>query len=235
MTMFKYSKYIAGASPVHMINPVLKLIVTILYIISAFLAKTLMAYLFLMVFLLIVLIFTYISDSRYYKHIYDYKWLIVAVLILDLIINFSLKSLALSLISALFSVLMIGAYIFTTKPRDTFVILRVLFSPFKLFGLDPEKMAFKLMSVSVYKPIFKEEKQKTLKELKNLDKEIGFFDKVKIAHKNAIGRIEKLSETMIIRNYFVYGKETYRNKIKANDCLLVVAEFVLLIAIIIRG
>ena len=233
MIMFKYFRYVNINSIIHALNPLFKLLITICYIVSVFLAKSLMAYLFLMTFLLIILIFSYIPDNKYYKFIYDYKFLILTILILDLILNFSLKSLVLTLISTIFALLMLGTFIFTTKPKEIFVCIEKILLPLKLFGVNTKKLAFKLIILFIYKPIFIENKELLNKETKNLDLKLKFFDKIKIIHNNTMAKINNLNDTIIVRNYFVYKKE--KVTIKIQDYLFAITEFILLIAIILRG
>lgn len=230
-------------SLIHSINPFIKLILTIFFIISCFLVKSMTPLFFLAMFLIALILASNIS----FKQCLQYLWLglfsFIIIIFLDLIINFTFMPL-ISLIKAVLIVLMLILMILTTKLSEIALAFEILFYPLKIFGINPRKLANKVVLSIKFIFIFKEEfikaikshNNRTIKKQSLKNKILNFKNIIFFSYNKAINIKSHLKEVMIIKNYNfdITNKIDYNLKAKEMDFALVAMQIFILIAIIVK-
>ncbi len=244
MIMFKISRYYKTDSLIHDINPFLKLFITIIFIISVFIAKSMMANLFLISFLLIIMVASNVPAIEYLKSIWFIKYFIILLIIMDLIFFHSFSHLISVLIPMIMIVLMTSVLIFTTKLRDLMMTFEILLTPLKIFGINPRKVAFSMMLAIRFIPILLDEAKNIIKAKKNLNQKSKetFKDKIRNATNfmtplmsKSLDHADRLADTMTIRNYTFDKKENYVLYTRRIDYAVVAVQILIFIAILMKG
>jgi len=244
MIMFKLGKYYNTNSLIHNLNPFIKLFLSIIFIISVFLAKSLMANLLLTAFLLIMIVSSDVPANEYFKSIWFMKYFLILIFLMDLLFFKSFIHVFLSMLSMILIILMTSLVIFTTKIRDLTMALEIFLTPLKLFGLNPKKIAFTMTLSIRFIPILLNESKNIIKAMKNRnfkDKE-SFKDKINNAinvinplFNKSLEHADRLADMMTIRNYSFDKKERYVLYTRKFDYALVTTQLLLFIAIILKG
>ena len=241
--MFKFSRYYKTESLIHDFNPFLKLFIVIIFIICSFLAKSLLANLFLFAFLLIIMIASNVPAKEYLKSIWITKYFILLLLIMDFIFFRSYIHLISTLLPMIYIILMTSVLIFTTKVRDLMLTIEIILTPLKIFGINPRKVAFSVMLAIRFIPILLAESKNILKAMRNRNMD----DKETIGEKinnlknfmtplinKSIGHADRLADMMTIRNYSFDKKEKYFLYTRKVDYAIVTVQILLFIAILIK-
>ncbi len=244
MTMFKLSRYYRTESLIHEVNPFLKLFITIVFIISAFIAKSLLANLFLFAFLLIIMIASNVPIIEYLKSIWFTRFFIILLIIMDLIFFRSFTHLIGTLLPMIMIILMTSVLIFTTKVHDLMMTFEILLTPLKIFGINPRKVAFSIMLAIRFVPILLGESKNIIKAMKNRNPKEKETIKDKI-HNTAnimtplmgksVDHADRLADVMTVRNYSFDKKKKYIMYTRRVDYVIVSVQILLFIAILIKG
>ncbi len=244
MTMFKISRYYKTNSLIHSINPFLKVFLTIVFIISAFLAKSLLANLFLIAFLMILMISSNVPAREYLKSIWFIRYFIILLIILDLIFFRSFLHLIGTVLPMILTALITSLLIFTTKVRDLMMTFEILFTPLKIFGINPRKVAFSIMLAIRFIPILLEEAKSIIKAMRNhnvktkeslVDKLNNTKNVLNPLMNKSLAHADRLADVMMVRNYSFDQKENYIMYTRKVDYAIVTVQILLFIAIIIKG
>ena len=238
--MFNNKLYSDEKSLIHTLNPILKLLLAILFVITIIVAKSNMAYLFLVTFLLIILVATNISTINFLKAIWKVRYLIIILSLVDLIIFRSWMHLGLFIVSIIAIVLMIATLIMTTKAIDMMMTLEIIFTPFKLFGLNPRKMALKIMKFLNIMIIMKENYDGFKKSVKNRDedKKLSFKQLLTLRESLIAKSIAKANinmDVMKIKNYDFKAQDNYILYVRKIDYAIISVQILLFITILMKG
>ena len=230
-------------SLIHSINPFIKLILAIFFIISCFLVKSIIPLLFLAIFLIALVLASNVSIKEFLRYLWLVLFAFVVLFFLDLIINFTFMP-VISLFKSILIILMISLVIITTKSSDITLALEILFFPLKIFGLNPRKLANKTMLSLRFISIFKEELNKNIKSYNNRiiknqslkNKIINYKNIILLSYNQANDTKFQLEEVMIVKNYnFDIGnKIDYNLKAKEMDFALVGMQILIFVAIIVK-
>ena len=244
MTMFKLSRYYEIDSFIHELNPFLKIFITFTFIISAFIAKSLISNLFLVSFLLIIMIASNVPAIEYLKSIWSVKYFIILILIMDLIFFRSFSHLLVTLLPMILIVLMTSVLIFTTKVRNLMMTFEIILTPLKIFGINPRKVAFSIMLAIRFIPILLGEAKNIIKAMhnRNIKNKETLKDKIRnltnvltpLMNKS-INHADRLADVMTVRNYSFDGKEKYVMYTRRVDYIIVSVQILLFIAILMKG
>lgn len=244
MTMFKIGRYYKTDSIIHSINPLLKLFLLIIFIISTFVANSLMAYLFLIAFLLIIMVTSNVPIQKYLESIWFTRIFIILLLIMDLIFFKSFYHLLLTLIPMILIILMTSVILFTTRISDLMMALEICLLPLKIFNINTRKIAFMIMQAIRFIPILFEESNNIIKAMKNRNiKEKETIKDKLITLKNILNPLinkslehaDRLADTMIIRNYSFSEEKKYVMYVRKIDYAFVATQIFLFVAIIMKG
>ena len=244
MTMFKLSRYYKKDSFIHEVNPFIKLFVTVVFIISTFIAKSTMANLFLIAFLLIIMVASNVPAIEYLKSIWYARYFIIILIIMDLIFFQSLSHLLTTLIPMILIILMTSVLIFTTKVHDLVMTFELMLSPLKVFGVNPRKAAFSIMLAIRFIPILLKEAKNIIKAMHNRNQKEKETIKDKFRNltnimtplmNKSIDHADRLADTMTVRNYSFDKEKKYVMYARRADYAIVSVQILLFIAIIMKG
>ena len=244
MTMLNNFFYYKTDSHIHALNPILKFLLVILFIIATFMATSMISHIFLIAFLLIIMIATNIPFTKYIKVLLMTSWILILVFLIDFLIFKSIMQTLIILVSFISIIFMIYILFATTKTVDLMMLFEFLLSPLKLFGISPRKVVFKIMSNMAYMNIMYEENKVLRKALKNHNSE------AKVSFKNSSfsrtdyleqlvfrtrKRLDLYNNCMEVKNYDVENASIYRLYVRRIDYAFVSVQILLLIAIIVKG
>ena len=244
MTMFKLGRYYKTNSLIHGINPFIKLILTIAFIINTFIAKSLMANLFLVAFLLIILVASNVPAREYFKSIWFARYFLIFLIIMDLIFFRSFTHLISTLVPMILIILMTSVLIFTTKVRDLMMTIEIILTPLKIFGINPRKVAFSIMLAIRFIPILLDESKNIIKAMRNRNtkEKETLSDKINNTKNvltplvnKSVDHADRLADVMTVRNYSFDKKEEYVMYARRIDYVIVSVQILLFIAILMKG
>lgn len=238
MIMFKNS----NNSLIHTLNPFIKLLLTIIFIISCFIATSPEAIFFLSLFLLILIL----SSNAAMKDYLKYWWLVIIVfaivLIFDLIIKFTFAPFT-GIVKSILIISIILLFAFTTKSSEITMAFEIFLYPLKLFKVNTHKIAVLITLYLNFIPIFMKEYDKVIKSKNNrqikrnvkewlLDKKII----IKQVIKKTVNQINNKIDLIKIKNYDFDNQTKYNYNLKAEemDYILVGMQLLLFIAIIVK-
>ena len=243
MIMFRFSNYYKTDSFIHEINPFLKLFITIIFILSVFLSKSVNSKIFLGFFLLIIIIASNVPILKYLKAIWKAKYFLVLFLLLDFIFYRSFNHLLITLILAISIVLMISVLVFTTKFHDLMTTFEIILTPLKLVGVNSKKIAFSIMMGFYFIPILSYECKNTIKAMhnqnpgretiKNKIRNISNISTPVIS--KSINHVNRVVDVMSVRNCSFDKKVKYAIYVRKVDYALVAVQLLIFIAILVKG
>ena len=136
MIMFNNGIHYKDNSLLDKSNPFLKLILTVLFILATLIAKSTIAHIFLLSFLLILLFSTSIPIKRFLKAVWLTRYLLIIVIVIDALIFRSLTHTLIATLSFISIVIMISLMLMTTKAQDLMLTLEVVFIPYHYWRLS---------------------------------------------------------------------------------------------------
>ena len=244
MIMFKLGRYYKTCSLIHSFNPFLKFFLTIIFIISVFIAKSTLSYLFLIAFLLIIMIASNVPAINYWESIWFTKYFLILLFILDLIFFRSFSHAFLTLLPMILIILMTSVLIFTTKVHDIMMTLEIIMTPLKIFGINPRKVAFSMIMAIRFIPILLSEARSIIKAMRNRNPKPKESIKDKLNNTSniltplfnrSVDHADRLADTMTVRNYSFDRKEKYVMYARRVDYAIVTVQILLFIAILMKG
>ena len=237
MTMFNNKLYYKEDSFIHALNPFLKIILVILFIITLFIAKSELAHLFLYTFLIIILIISNITPLRLAKSIWRNRYFLLIVILVDLLIFRSITHMLMILIAAVAFILILAVFILTTTSKDLILLLDIFLSPLRLFKVNTRKIAIKIIKFFTVLSIMKDEYEITKKALKNHDNDTlsSTRELYEAVVSKSIYKADEQIELMKIKNYDFDKNEKYVLYVRRIDYALVSVQILLFIAILIKG
>lgn len=133
-------RYYPVNSIIHRMNPLAKIICTILF---SIITISFFNY-FLPILLILILISTNIPISMYVKSIDSLKWFLVSILILNLLLTSNIFLAVTSVLKIIYLVLFSNALILTTPISEINFGLINLFKPLKIFNIPINQMALSI-------------------------------------------------------------------------------------------
>ena len=258
MQNLTFGKYISGNSPIHKIDPRIKMIASILLFSFIFSTKNLVSLTFIFFALLGIVLISSIKLSKFLKSL---KFIIIFTLITGFInlffevytmhksifdVEYYIVTIGIITLIKLFSLILIGSVImFTTSPTGISSAISSLLSPFKYFGLNTEEIAITITISMRFLPIL-------LSEAKNMvliQKSRG----VSIKEKNIIlktkallsisipvfvlslKKAHELAEAMESRCYNVNSRRTKYKilKFKREDLVAIIYIFAIILGVVL--
>lgn len=210
--------YYPTKSKIHSMNPVSKILCTIVYIIMTFLCHDigLMALLFLLVCLMVEM--AHLPKKVYLKTFKSLRLIIVLMAILYYIIGTDLESVGLMILRLISIVLYTTVLTLTTPPNEITYGMQVVMSPLKIIGIPVNKMALSISLALRFIPTIIDQANKILKSQasRGIDYYASNIEGKIIAIKSmllpmfilTIRRADILAESMQIRLYNINSKRT---------------------------
>lgn len=238
--------YIKENSVFHLRNPILKIVLSILMIISFLLSKNLIVLLSLGIILLIIIFFSKISILIFLKAVKGIRWIIYFLLIFFIITKFGYYKSFIK-IYQLICILWTSIWLtVVTSPRElTFGLEKLLF-PLKIFKINISSLAFIITLGLRFIPTILETSEKILKSQasRGVDYNNSSFKEKIIIIKSiliplfviSIKKSDQLADALAVKSYKVGAKRTYLNISRWNiiDTLFLL-EYMILFILICMG
>jgi len=236
-------KYYDTNSLIHNMNPILKIICTLLFTVFSFFSFDLYFNLIILFLLAILLLLSNVPMKNYFKSICGIKWLVLFIFVINLIFEKNIY-IAFILASRIVLILLYSMMIlYTTKNDEIIYGLQRVFGFLRIFKIPVSKMAFSIGLALRFIPDLLLSINRVLKSYSN--KGI-YFDSLKLKDKFdllknminsvfvlSIKRADLLSDSMEVRLYDVNNYKV-NNKYFINyfDIFIFLIHLVLLILII---
>lgn len=238
--------YIKENSVFHLRNPILKIVLSILMIISFLLSKNLIVLLSLGIILLVIIFFSKISILIFLKAVKGIRWIIYFLLIFFIITKFGYYKSFIK-IYQLICILWTSIWLtVVTSPRElTFGLEKLLF-PLKIFKINISSLAFIITLGLRFIPTILETSEKILKSQasRGVDYNNSSFKEKIIIIKSiliplfviSIKKSDQLADALAVKSYKVGAKRTYLNISRWNiiDTLFLL-EYMILFILICMG
>lgn len=240
-------RYIKGDSLFHKRNPVLKIIMAILLIISFLLSKNIVILLILGFLLLLMVTFSKISYMLFLKAIKGIRWIIYFLIFFFFLTKSDLISSIMKIYQLVFILLTSIWLTLVTSPRELTYGIEKILMPFKVFNINISSLAFTISLGFRFIPTIIDSANKVLKSQasRGVDYNNSSFKDKFIIIKSilvplfviSIRKSDELADAMTVRSYKVGANRTYLNISKWNmtDTLFFIEFLILFIFICIGG
>lgn len=239
-------KYINKSSKIHEINPVIKIICTIIFVVSVFISKTIEMHLFLYLLLLILMLRTNISVKKYIKDLKFLRMFFIFLIIINLIFKSSILEILFLISKLVLIVLYTGILTKTTKTTELVYGLKKTFGFVEIFKININLISENIIMAIKFIPIIFEEQYALMKigMLKGM-----FLKNIKIKSRienygliltksitNGINNADNYSDALELKFYNPNNKRTYykMNKPKKYDYFILFTHSIILLAFIIE-
>ncbi|MBE6150100.1 MAG: energy-coupling factor transporter transmembrane protein EcfT [Firmicutes bacterium] len=238
-------KYILISSNMHKMNPFIKLLCLLLFVISMFLSNSILSNIILSVLLIFVILNTNIKLINYLKLIYKMKWFLLFIIIIDLILKIPLNTIIITIIRIIYTVIYSNIILFSTTLNDITYALEKLFSPLKILGVKVNRMALSISLALRFIPNLFEQAKKILKTQasRGIDYKYNFKNKIICVTSLVIPLFnlsmkssDNLADIMHVRLYDIDSKRTkFKDyNILPIDIIMLLIHICLLVIIIVR-
>ena len=213
----KSSTYYSISSYFHEMNPIVKIICSIIFTLIIFLAKTIWLNLILLVLLVINILLTNIPIKVYLNIIKKSLFFIIVIFLIDYLLKVNIYTNILICIKFLEVILYASLVSITTKPLHIVKSLNIMFSPLKLIGVPVYYISFFILFVFQYiANIF--DVSKIIKKSQKSNGNLGILKKLRyktiplfvIDYKNN----KKLKNSMDIKIYDLKWQKNHSMKFK---------------------
>lgn len=239
-------RYYPITSLIHKMNPVAKILCTILFIIMVLLANNLFTHTLIFILLILILLSSKVPMKEYFFTIFKMKWLLLFILILNIIFMNNLENTAIMLLMVIDMVLYSCVLTLTTPPSELTYGLEKVLSPLKLFKVPVNKMALTLTLALRFIPSIMDTGNKILKS--QASRGIDYYNsniKGKVLALRSLiipmfaltmKKADDLADIMAIRLYDVNQKRTNfrQNHWGFYDTFILLVHISLLILIVVR-
>lgn len=238
--------YYPVKSKVHSMNPVSKILCTIIYIIMTFLCQDIKLMVLLLFLVCLMIEIAHLPKKIYVKTFKSLRLIIVLMVILYYFIGTDLNS-VISMVLRLISIVLYTTVLtLTTPPNEITYGLQIIMSPLKVIGIPVNRMALSISLALRFIPAIIDQANKILKSQasRGIDYYASNINGKIIAIKSmllpmfilTIRRADTLAESMQIRLYNINFKRTnFRiNKWSFFDTFLVLIHIGILILIIVK-
>lgn len=238
-------KYILISSNFHKMNPFIKLLCLLIFVISMFLSSDILTNLALTVLLIFVILNTNIKLINYLKLIYKMKWFLLFIIIIDLILKIPLNTIIITIIRIIYTVIYSNIILFSTTLNDITYALEKLFSPLKILGVKVNRMALSISLALRFIPNLFEQAKKILKTQasRGIDYKYSFKNKIICVTSLVIPLFnlsmkssDNLADIMHVRLYDIDSKRTkFKDyNILPIDIIMLLIHISLLVLIIVK-
>jgi len=239
-------KYYPIDSCIHRMNPLSKIICTVIFAITTFISYNIVFNLCLLGLITLIVLMTHISLNIYLKTLNSIKILMIFIVIINLILRVNIIITIITIIRLICIVLYTTVLTLTTPPTEITYGLEQFFTPLRLIGIPVNKMALSISLAIRFIPNIIDQGNKILKS--QASRGIDYYNS-KLSGKFlaiqsmiipmfilAFKRADELADSMAVRLYNINHKRTnYRiNKWGLFDTYMVLIHIVILIAIIMK-
>lgn len=168
--------YIKISSPIHNLNPIIKILYFILYLGLCFLPNN---HLFITLASFILVLYLIINSKvpvkLYLSNIWKFKLVILTMYIILASFRFTLIASTILVLKVVFGLLLYNMIIYTTKPFDLAYAIFSFFKPFNILGLNENRMFVRIYNLVLFRYQYARQMGETIEGLENKGK--SFYDK----------------------------------------------------------
>lgn len=238
--------YFNTKSNIHNMNPIAKLLCTLIFIIMALFSLNIEVSAILILLIMITIMKTNIPLTIYYYIIKKIRYILIIIFILFSLLTFNLLGGLTALIDTALIVLELAILTMTTQTTEIVYGLEKILKSLNNLNVKVNKLSLNIAMSLRFIPILLDESDQILEAQasRGVDYRLSLKDKIK-AYKNMIGpaikqakeKQKKLKQTMKLRLFNIDKERTnYRlNKWTFFDVYMLIIHILILIIIIIRG
>ena len=239
-------KYYPVNSKIHDLNPTLKIISTLLFVISVFLTNDIYMHIILFAFLLLIISATNVPFSCYFKTVYSIKWLLLFILIISLVFQMNIITSIVMILRIVYVLWYTTVLTLTTTPMDLTYGLQKTMSPLKKI-IPVNRIALSLTLALRFIPTIFDQANKILKSQANRGIDYRYINlKSKLTSLNSLiipvfnltlKKADDLSDTLEVRLYGIDSDRKYSNynAVGIFDMLYFVSHIIIIVIIIVNG
>ena len=239
-------RYYPIKSCIHRMNPLSKIICTVIFIITTFISHNLVFNLSLLALTILIVMMTHIPLKIYIRTLLSLKILMIFIIVINLILKVDIIITIITIIRLTSIVLYSTVLTLTTPPTEITYGLELFFTPLRIIGIPVNKMALSISLAIRFIPNIIDQGNKILKSQasrgvdyynSNLGGKILAIQSMLIPmFILSFRRADELADSMAVRLYNINRKRTnYRiNKWGLFDTYMVLIHIVILIAIIMK-
>lgn len=241
-TNITIGKYIYKDSLIHKINPLIKILVILLILLSTIFFNLIQNILLLLVILIMIYI-SKIDKITYLKNIYGFRYFLIGILIIYILSRISIVVILNNLIKIIINLLITSLLLYTTTLNELNYGLNILLKPLKYLKVNYNKISIIIIITIKFIFMVFEETDKIFKAFKNRGLKFDGNIKIKINKISMflstlfyllLKKSNDISNTLMIRNCDL-EKLVKKDKIKINYLdILFIINIVLIIILIIE-
>ena len=242
----KIGRYYSVASRIHRMNPLSKIICTVIFAILMFLTNDLIFIGLITLFVLLIILMSNVPLKIYFNTIKSLRFLIVFIIIINLIFKVNYITTIITIGRLVLVVLYTTILTLTTPPTELTYGLELFFTPLRLIGIPVNKMALTLSLALRFIPTIIDQANKIMKaqtcrgidynNSKIKDKLTGIKSLLLPMFIFSFKRADELANSMELRLYNFNKKRTnFRmNKWSFFDTYMFLTHAIILLLLVIR-
>lgn len=231
-------KYHNTNSIIHKINPFIKLLLTLTYVIFIMLIENIYAYITLTFILLLFILFTKVPLKQYYKRLKGLYVLILSIIIINIIFKTQYISTILMIMKIILILMYTSILTMTTTTIELTKSLEQLLYPLKYIGINIYTLSFIITLAINFIPSILNQVNKIMTSLKikgiNYKKQ-NFKNKLLILKaiilpifNLSLEKSDNIADILDIRLYNVNKKRNNYSKIKMFDIIILVVNIIII-------
>ncbi len=239
-------RYYPLSSKIHNMNPLSKIICTIIFTLLMFLTNDLVFIGLITIFVLLIILMSNLPFKIYFGAVKSLKFLIIFIIIINFIFKINFTVTVITIARLILVVLYTTVLTLTTPPTELTYGLEKFFTPLRLIGISINKMALSLSLALRFIPTIIDQANKIMKaqtcrgidytSFKIKDKLIGLKSLMLPMFIYSFKRADELTNSMELRLYNINKKRTnFRmNKWSFFDTYMLLIHTIILLLLVIR-
>lgn len=240
-------KYLPIRSRVHLMNPLAKVMCTLLFVIMCLFSNTMLMNLMLFILVVLMILNSHIPLKYFFKTIKSLRFLLLFTIVFNMIFNIYFETTLIMLSRLILLVLYTSILTLTTPPNEITYGLEKILAPLKIFRFPVSRMALSISIALRFIPTTIDEANKILKSqaCRGIDYNASGFAGKLVAVKALIvpmfvltmKRADELADAMEVRLFSIYKKRTNfrQNSWGFYDTYLVSIHVALAITLVVRS
>lgn len=241
LNSFTIGSYYETNSLIHRINPLIKIVCSLLSIIALVTSNSFVLIFSIMIIVSLIVYLSKIPIKLFTKSFFKLKYFLISILLINIIFSGSVVTGFLVVIKMLIIIVISEILLFTTKIKDMIIGLQMFLCPLKIFKISVNKIAFSLAFAIHFIPILFEQANQIIKAQSSR----GFtFDNLNLKNKIKMSKViilplfnltlrkaDLLAESLQIRNFDYNQNHTYNNfyKLKLYDIIIIIFFVIILL------
>ncbi len=244
--MHNFIKYYNTKSLIHDMNPLYKIICTLIFTLLIIMSNNIFITISLLIFLSFLIILSNVPIDLYLKNLKYSLSIIIFIIIINLIFNISILNTIAQILKLILFILYSNLLIYTTKPNDLTYGLEKLFNPLRITGIPVKSLALSISLSIRFIPIIFKEGNKVLKS--QISRGLNFDGSIKEKIDKIISviipifvlslkRSDELANALELRFYKPEGKRTKYKEYEIKEIdknILCIHLFLLFIFIVVE-